>query len=115
MTALTLTAEFSDALEKLHAGVPVFLTGRAGTGKSTLIRTFLEDTSRSVVVAAPTGIAALNVGGYTLHRLFSFPAGITPEQVRSGDYRPGRFMKTLKALDTPVSYTHLTLPTILLV
>ena len=102
MTALTLTAEFSDALEKLHAGVPVFLTGRAGTGKSTLIRTFLESTSRSVVVAAPTGIAALNVGGYTLHRLFSFPAGITPEQVRSGDYRPGRFMKTLKALDTLV-------------
>ncbi|MCT1833204.1 AAA family ATPase [Kocuria palustris] len=102
MTALTMTAEFSDALEKLHAGVPVFLTGRAGTGKSTLIRTFLEDTSRSVVVAAPTGIAALNVGGYTLHRLFSFPAGITPEQVRSGDYRPGRFMKTLKALDTLV-------------
>lgn len=99
---LTLTAEFSDALEKLHAGVPVFLTGRAGTGKSTLVRTFLEQTSRSVVVAAPTGIAALNVGGYTLHRLFSFPAGITPEQVRSGDYRPGRFLKTLEALDTLV-------------
>ncbi|WP_144791642.1 AAA family ATPase [Kocuria palustris] len=100
--ALTLTAEFSDALEKLQAGVPVLLTGRAGTGKSTLIRSFLESTSRQAVVAAPTGIAALNVGGWTLHRLFSFPAGITPEQVRSGDYRPGRFMKTLASLDTLV-------------
>lgn len=100
MSPLTITAEFSDALEQLRAGQSLFLTGRAGTGKSTLVRMFLETTKRTVVVAAPTGIAALNVGGYTLHRLFSFPPGISPEQIRTGAYRPGRFATTLQNLET---------------
>ena len=53
-----------------------------------------------MVVAAPTGIAALNVEGYTIHRLFSFGQGTTAEYVRSSGYYPGRFAKTLKKLDT---------------
>lgn len=54
------------------------------------------------VVAAPTGIAALNVEGYTIHRLFSFSTTTTVEEVRSANYYPGRFAKTLKRLDTLV-------------
>ncbi|MDN5725093.1 MAG: PIN domain-containing protein, partial [Propionibacteriales bacterium] len=50
----------------------VSLGGKAGTGKSTLIRHFMAQTDRRVVVAAPTGIAALNVDGFTIHRLFGF-------------------------------------------
>lgn len=46
----------------------VLLTGQAGTGKSTLLRQFLQDTPLRVAVTAPTGIAALNVGGTTVHR-----------------------------------------------
>lgn len=76
------------------------MTGKAGTGKSTLVRQFLATTNRNVVVAAPTGIAALNVEGYTIHRLFSFRQGTTAEYVRSSDYYPGRFAKTLKRIDT---------------
>ncbi|ASK66128.1 AAA family ATPase [Brachybacterium avium] len=97
---LTLTDEFQDALDHLHAGDHLFLTGRAGTGKSTLIRHFLETTERSAITVAPTGIAALNVDGYTIHRLFSFPLGVSEELVRGGGYYPGRFATALAELDT---------------
>ncbi|MHA0285700.1 AAA family ATPase [Mycobacterium sp. C3-094] len=97
---MVLTDEFRHALDRLAGGGHVFLTGKAGTGKSTLIRRFLADTDRSVVVVAPTGIAALNVDGYTIHRLFGFRATTTLADVRGGDYRPGRFTKTLASLQT---------------
>ncbi|WME23245.1 exonuclease domain-containing protein [Brachybacterium sp. GU-2] len=97
---LVITDEFASALEHLHAGHHLFLTGKAGTGKSTLIRHYLEQTDRSTITVAPTGIAALNVDGYTIHRLFSFPLGVTEEQVRGGSYYPGRFARALKELDT---------------
>ncbi|NKE10733.1 MULTISPECIES: AAA family ATPase [Kocuria] len=94
------TDEFDDALARLHHGENLFLTGKAGTGKSTLIRRFLASTQRNVVVVAPTGIAALNVGGYTIHRLFGFPSAMSPELVRGNGYYPGRFAATLKELHT---------------
>ncbi|WP_307837225.1 AAA family ATPase [Aeromicrobium sp. YIM 150415] len=97
---LRITEEFASALSVLEAGGHLFVTGKAGTGKSTLIRHFLAGTERNVVVAAPTGIAALNVGGYTLHRLFGFTSTTGLEDVRGGRYSPGRFTKALKALDT---------------
>lgn len=97
---LVLTDEFTDALERLNAGSNLFLTGKAGTGKSTLIRTFLHQANRQVIVAAPTGIAALNVGGYTLHRLFSFPTSVSPDFAASPQYYPGRFAEVLRGLDT---------------
>jgi DNA polymerase III epsilon subunit-like protein len=97
---LTITEEFAAALEHLHAGHHLFLTGKAGTGKSTLIRHYLAQTDRSTITVAPTGIAALNVDGYTIHRLFSFPLGVTEQHVRGGSYYPGRFAKALKELDT---------------
>lgn len=100
--ALTITDDFRRALELLEAGEHLFLTGKAGTGKSTLVRHFLETTERRVVVAAPTGIAALNVEGYTIHRLFGFQPTTHLEDVRTGTYRPGRFMKTIRSLQTLV-------------
>lgn len=54
----------------------VFLTGKAGTGKSSLLKTILKDTNKKVVVAAPTGIAARNIGGSTLHSTFNLPIGL---------------------------------------
>ncbi len=51
----------------------LFITGKAGTGKSTLLRHFVKNTKKQVVVLAPTGIAAINVGGATVHSFFYFP------------------------------------------
>ncbi|MDR2472238.1 MAG: helix-turn-helix domain-containing protein [Tannerella sp.] len=51
----------------------VFLTGKAGTGKTTFLRYIRENTHKNAVVAAPTGVAAINAGGVTLHSLFQLP------------------------------------------
>jgi ATP-dependent DNA helicase PIF1 len=57
----------------------IFVTGRAGTGKSTLLSYLVENTQKNVAVCAPTGVAALNVGGVTIHSLFGFPFGTLGE------------------------------------
>ncbi|WP_158867215.1 ATP-dependent DNA helicase [Leifsonia sp. AG29] len=54
----------------------VFVTGRAGTGKSTLLGHLSWNTEKSIVICAPTGVAALNVGGQTIHSLFRLPIGV---------------------------------------
>ena len=53
----------------------VFLTGKAGTGKTTLLREIIATTHKNTVVVAPTGIAALNAGGVTIHSMFQLPFG----------------------------------------
>jgi hypothetical protein len=53
----------------------IFLTGKAGTGKTTFLRNISHQTHKNVIVAAPTGIAAINAGGVTLHSLFQLPFG----------------------------------------
>lgn len=53
----------------------VFLTGKAGTGKTTLLKKIIASTHKNTVVVAPTGIAALNAGGVTIHSLFQLPFG----------------------------------------
>jgi len=62
------------ALEILESGRNVFLSGEAGTGKSFVLNYFLEKNSRkNILMCAPTGIAAINVHGSTLHRVFNVP------------------------------------------
>ncbi len=53
----------------------VFLTGKAGTGKTTLLKEIIKTTHKNTVVVAPTGIAALNAGGVTIHSMFQLPFG----------------------------------------
>lgn len=53
----------------------VFLTGKAGTGKTTLLHQIIKNTHKNTVVVAPTGIAALNAGGVTIHSMFQLPFG----------------------------------------
>lgn len=60
----------------------IFLTGKAGTGKTTFLKNIVENTYKNVVVAAPTGIAAINAKGVTLHSLFQLPFGtFIPENI----------------------------------
>ena len=60
---IQMTDDFVRALDLLRQGRSLFITGNAGAGKSTLIRHFVQQTTKNVVVAAPTGVAALNVNG----------------------------------------------------
>ncbi len=63
----------------------IFLTGKAGTGKSTFLKYICENTEKKHVVLAPTGIAAINVGGVTLHSFFKLPFHpLTPDDIQYG-------------------------------
>jgi len=62
---------FFDLLE--HTNRSVFLTGKAGTGKTTFLNDFVKRTRKKHIVVAPTGIAAINAGGVTIHSMFGLP------------------------------------------
>ena len=72
---LELSKDFQYALDVFEkTDRSLFVTGRAGTGKSTLLQLFRNTTRKKTVVLAPTGVAALNVKGQTIHSFFGFPA-----------------------------------------
>lgn len=72
----------------------VFLTGKAGTGKSTFLKYICANTNKEHVVLAPTGIAAVNVGGQTMHSFFKIP--FKPLLPDDPDFSPRRIRKTLR-------------------
>lgn len=77
----------------------IFVTGRAGTGKSTLLNHLSWNTSKQVVICAPTGVAALNVGGQTIHSLFRLPIGVIADHdIEQND----ALRKLLNTIDTLV-------------
>lgn len=66
----------------------LFLTGKAGTGKTTFLKSLAERTHKSFLVVAPTGIAALNAGGVTIHSQFLLPPGtFLPERILPADFQ----------------------------
>src|SRR5262245_33740477 len=96
---VTPTEEFLAACRFLREGKGhLFVTGRAGTGKSTLLKGLRETLAGEMVVVAPTGLAAVNVGGQTIHSFFGFP----PRLIRRDDARRrsrnARIMKELELL-----------------
>jgi ATP-dependent exoDNAse (exonuclease V) alpha subunit len=92
------TADYEAALDYLRdAGGHLFVTGRAGTGKSTLLRALCDMVEAEHVVVAPTGLAAVNVGGQTIHSFFGLP----PRLIRQEDIRRSRngaVMRRMKLL-----------------
>jgi ATP-dependent DNA helicase PIF1 len=92
------TQEYAAAYDYLKEGAGhLFVTGRAGTGKSTLLTCLKEMIADEMVVLAPTGLAAVNVGGQTIHSFFGFPPRlIRPDDIRRS--RNGRLMRRLKFL-----------------
>ena len=80
---------FAKALKLMEAGEQhLFITGKAGTGKSTLLNHYQANSQQTPVVLAPTGIAALNVRGQTIHRFFGFGIDVTPEKIQQDRIRP---------------------------
>ncbi len=71
----------------------VFITGKAGTGKSTLLDYFRRTTEKEIAVLAPTGVAALNIDGQTIHSFFNFRPNITPEKIKKVGGEDGKLYK----------------------
>lgn len=76
---MQLAREQEAALGEMLSGRNVFLTGEAGTGKSTIVREFQSRTDKNCVVLAPTGIAAVNISGSTIHSFLRFAPGLMTE------------------------------------
>ena len=87
--------EFQDAWSVIRkTNRSVFLTGKAGTGKSTFLKYIRANSKKKLVVLAPTGIAAVNVGGQTMHSFFKIP--FKPLLPDDPDFSPRRIRKTLR-------------------
>jgi len=90
-SGVELSEEQLAAFDRIEATMEhVFVTGRAGTGKSTLLHHLAAHTSKRTAIAAPTGVAALHVGGQTIHSLLRLPIGVIadhplphPEELRT--------------------------------
>ena len=76
----------------------IFLTGAAGTGKSTLLQHVRNQLDKKKMVVAPTGIAALNIGGTTINSAFRIGFDTIPEVAKSKDPRFGKLLKNLELL-----------------
>lgn len=86
---LDLNPQFEKALDLLKQGKEhLFITGKAGTGKSTLLNHFCKTAKEQPVILAPTGVAALNVYGQTIHSFFNFYIDVTPEKILNKKIRP---------------------------
>ncbi|WP_333794086.1 ATP-dependent DNA helicase [Hyphomicrobium sp.] len=89
------TEEYRTALDFIREGDGhLFVTGRAGTGKSTLLRALRSAVDSELAVVAPTGLAAVNVGGQTIHSFFGLP----PRLIRSDDIRRSRNGQVMRKL-----------------
>lgn len=83
-TNLDLNPEFRRALDMMEdSGANVLITGRAGTGKSTLLEHFRSVTGKQIAVLAPTGVAAVNVSGQTIHSFFRFRPDVTADKIKA--------------------------------
>lgn len=89
---MILTDEMKKAIELIETtNQPIYITGKAGTGKTTLLRHIVKSIKKKFVIAAPTGVAAVNAGGVTLHSLFTIPFGIQdPNQNIQSGFKPYR-------------------------
>ena len=101
MTIPALSAE-QEALFRLIEDTRehVFVTGRAGTGKSTLLQYLAWNTSKQIAVCAPTGVAALNVEGQTIHSLFKLPIGL----IARSEIDQSDATRKILTIEDPVEY-----------
>lgn len=94
---LIITDEFKEILDLLkNTNKSLFITGKAGTGKSSLLKFFIKNTNKKLVVLAPTGVAALNVGGQTIHSFFRFPPSIIIANQIQPNYVRAELFKNLQ-------------------
>lgn len=94
---IEINEKFREAISAVDNGKNVFITGKAGTGKSTLLTVIRENLTKNCVVLAPTGVAAVNIKGQTIHSFFKFRPDITIDKIK----------KKYKSVKNPEIYTKL--------
>lgn len=96
---IKLSPEQKELFEKLeHTNKHIFITGKAGTGKSMLLQYFKQNSSKRLVVVAPTGVAALNVRGQTIHSLFRIRPGFNSKENLRINSKTALLLKNLDAV-----------------
>jgi ATP-dependent DNA helicase PIF1 len=99
MTNIELNDQFKRSLAVMeNTRKNVFITGKAGTGKSTLLTYFRSITRKRIVVLAPTGVAAVNIRGETIHSFFGFKPDITRQKIKKLKSRKERIFRELDAI-----------------
>lgn len=98
---IELNPQFTYAIEQLEkTNQHLFITGKAGAGKSTLLEYYRQHSSKDPVILAPTGVAALNVAGQTIHSFFNFYIDVTVEKIQNKEITPNskQLYKKIKML-----------------
>lgn len=97
---LTVTDLITTAVQFINStSSHIFLTGKAGTGKTTFLKNLASKTHKQLAIVAPTGIAALNAGGVTIHSQFLLPFGMfIPDRNMTGDFTSGSSLYTSNIL-----------------
>lgn len=96
---IEINDDFKLALNSIeNDGKSIYITGKAGTGKSTLLKYFRATTKKNIVVLAPTGLAAINVDGQTIHSFFKFP----PRLIEQNKIKHLRDTEVVRKLDVMV-------------
>ncbi|WP_337043789.1 ATP-dependent DNA helicase [Emticicia sp. 17c] len=95
-SAFTVTDEFKDILHLLNnTSESIFISGKAGTGKSTLLQYFTARTTKKYVILAPTGVAAMNVKGQTVHSFFRLPPRLIQPHTLKPEYAKNALYENL--------------------
>ncbi len=95
---MDVSGEIREALELAKKSKSsFFITGKAGTGKSTFVQKLKEEADKNMALLAPTGVAAVNIKGQTIHSFFGFKPGVTEDNLK-GNYRKKELYKRLETL-----------------
>jgi hypothetical protein len=99
LNKIEVNEEFQKALNLAeNSDKNIFITGKAGTGKSTFLNYFRETTKKQIAVLAPTGVAAVNIKGQTIHSFFSFKPDITIHKVKEIKPKNTRLYKKIQTI-----------------
>jgi len=96
---IELNKQFKKALDLIeNTDKNVFITGKAGTGKSTLLNYFRSITKKNIVVLAPTGVSAININGETIHSFFGFKPNVTIQNIRKLSPKEAKIYRELDTI-----------------
>jgi ATP-dependent exoDNAse (exonuclease V) alpha subunit len=97
--SIEINNEFKQALNILFkTNDNVFVTGKAGTGKTTFLKYYVSKCNKKFVILAPTGVAALNAGGETIHSFFKFKTDITLDKIKKRKFNSNSIYKNIDVI-----------------